>query len=144
MRRGLYTGAMVSLTVLGSRARWVAPAACALALQACAQPMATPSAGPGATPAQAAAQGMRVTLRTVADPASAQELAQQLGRSAGVAVRELSLLAPRRATLTLGCVDAAACEQALQRLRADQELVADVQPDQRQRRPTIPSRSTSR
>ena len=144
MRRGLYTGAMASLTTLGSRARWVAPAACVLALQACAQPVATPAAEPGATPAQAAAQGLRVTLRTVADAASPQALAQQIGHSAGVAARDLSLHAPRHATLTLECTDAAACEQALQRLRADHELIADVQPDQRQRRPTIPSRSTSR
>ncbi|MEO6031898.1 MAG: hypothetical protein ABIP61_08370 [Burkholderiaceae bacterium] len=130
--------------VLRSLVRWIVPAACALGLQACAQTVATPASGTAAAPAHDAVPGLRVALRTVADPASPEALAQQLGRSAGVPVRHLTLLAPRRATLTLVCPDAAACEVALQRLEADRDLVADVQPDRRQRRPTDPSRSTSR
>ena len=132
------------LAAWGSRAGWIAPVACALGLQACALAVATPATGPDAAPAQGTAPGLRIELRTVADAASSESLLRQIGHSAGVPVRHLTLLAPRHATLTLVCADAPACEQALQRLQADRELVADVQPDRRQRRPTIPSRPTSR
>jgi hypothetical protein len=112
-----------------------------LTLLACAVP-AVPM--PEAPLPEGTAPGLRIELHTRADAVSPHALARQLGDSAGVPVRGLVLLAPRHATLTLVCADADACEQALQRLALDRELVADVQPDRRQRRPTPPSRSSSR
>lgn len=90
----------------------------------------------GATPKQS----LRVQVTTANDWPDLTLLAERAAQSAGVPVRDVAGIAPRRYAFTLDCSTAAECEQALQRLAAERGLIVSVERDTRSAVPNPPTR----
>jgi hypothetical protein len=104
-----------------------------LSLSACAQP-----------PADAGPVAWRVQITTVADWPRVNELAEQVARVAQLPVPvDVAAFAPRAFAMTLQCVDARHCEQAVARLSAAGTLLSSVQHDQSRQIPSPPTRATA-
>lgn len=93
--------------------------------------------------AAASPASLRLQVTTAADWADAAALRQAVASAAGVGLRDVAGIAPRRFALTLDCADAAACEAARGRLQAS-ALFTEVADDPRQRTPVPPASASSR
>lgn len=76
-------------------------------------------------------QSLRVQVTTASDWPDLRTLGDRAARSAGVPVRDVAGVAPRRYAFTLDCANAAECELAVKRLAAERELIESVVRDER-------------
>lgn len=88
-------------------------------------------------------QNQRVQVKTAGDWTDLDALGERVARSAGVPVRDVAGIAPRRYVLTLACASAAECDLAMQRLSAEPGLIESVSLDSRARIPSPPSPTSS-
>jgi hypothetical protein len=88
--------------------------------------------------------GLRVLLTTAGEWPTLGELAGRAAHLAGVEVRDVDEMGPRRYRLTLLCNSEAECRNAVARIQADRRFALDVQADFRQRIPARPSGEAAR
>ncbi len=91
--------------------------------------------------AAAAPVAQRLQVTTAAEWSDVAALQTAAAQAAGVSVRDVAGVAPRRFALTLECPDAAACADARRRLIAS-SLVVDVAEDARARATPPPPGTT--
>ena len=87
---------------------------------------------------------LRVQVTTATDWSDLAAFGERAAQSAGVPVRNVAGIAPRRYAFTLACANAAECELAMQRLKAEAGLIQSVEIDGRSQTPRTPTPSTSR
>ena len=76
---------------------------------------------------------LRVMVKLSQPATDPDVIARQAARVAGTAVRYAAAISPQWHALALSCADAAGCEAAMQRLRADTNTYEAVQRDERKR-----------
>jgi hypothetical protein len=79
----------------------------------------------------------RVMVKLAEPSADPRQIAEQASRVSGVSVQHVAASSPQWHALVLACADEAACDAAMQRLRAAAATYASVQRDQR-RQPQSP------